>query len=545
MTRCSALASAVHAVAFGALLLATAAPAQAANSGFVSASGGQFVLNGRPFYFVGSNAYYLVPAATWGATNYTDETMTMAQSLGFTVFRAWGFFDDPGQATALQSGPGVYNEASFRAMDYVLYKADQAGVRLLISLVNYWGDFGGMPQYVRWCSPGSSTDAFYTNASCRQLYKNYVSHLVNRVNTYNGRLYRNDPTIFAWELANEPRSGDRTGQLVRGWIAEMAAYIKSIDSNHMVTTGEEGFDLTTAGYNSGAYNNQSWLFDGTNGISFTQNTADPNIDFAQIHLYPEYWNFSPSIGSTWIADHTQIARQLRKPLLLGEFGHAVNSAAVYDEWLRTFDTENGGGALVWQLMCGSCYAMRDQFGVQYPPNTSVSDVLQRAAVTANAKKGTPSDNVPPGSRTGITIGSVSVSPETVDPGQGKDGASTITVTSGTGSGNGPAFVVTSTGASPSAVAQGGTINIRTSVRSSQMTSAIVDLEIYDASGTKVGQNACRVSFTSSGKTKNCRWSYVVPSSLASGLYTVKVGVFSSDWSVLYVWLNRAGVLTVQ
>jgi len=112
MTRCSALASAVHAVAFGALLLATAAPAQAANSGFVSASGGQFVLNGRPFYFVGSNAYYLVPAATWGATNYTDETMTMAQSLGFTVFRAWGFFDDPGQATALQSGPGVYNEAS-------------------------------------------------------------------------------------------------------------------------------------------------------------------------------------------------------------------------------------------------------------------------------------------------------------------------------------------------------------------------------------------------------------------------------------------------
>ena len=185
MTRRCTLASVVRAVAFGALLLATAAPAQAANSGFVSASGGQFVLNGRPFYFVGSNAYYLVPAATWGATNYTDETMTMAQSLGFTVFRAWGFFDDPGQATALQSGPGVYNEASFRAMDYVLYKADQAGVRLIISLVNYWGDFGGMPQYVRWCSPGSSTDAFYSNASCRQLYKNYVSHLLNRVNTYN------------------------------------------------------------------------------------------------------------------------------------------------------------------------------------------------------------------------------------------------------------------------------------------------------------------------------------------------------------------------
>ncbi|PYN31692.1 MAG: hypothetical protein DME01_23855 [Candidatus Rokuibacteriota bacterium] len=192
----------------------------------------------------------------------------------------------------------------------------------------------------------------------------------------------------------------------------MAAYIKSIDSNHMVTTGEEGFDLTTAGYNSGAYNNQSWLFDGTNGVSFTQNTADPNIDFAQIHLYPEYWNFSSSIGSTWIADHTQIARQLRKPLVVGEFGYAVNSAAVYDQWLTTFDTANAGGALVWQLMCNGCYAMRDQFGVQYPPSTAVSDVLKRAATTANAKNGAPPANVPPASPTGITVGSVSASPWT-------------------------------------------------------------------------------------------------------------------------------------
>jgi len=408
MTLSNILGSVVHARALVALVLAAglaaAVPTQAANSGFVSVSGGQFVLQGRPFYFVGSNAYYLIPAATWGATNNTDETMTMAQTLGFTVFRTWGFFDDPSQATALQTGPGVYNEASFRAMDYVLYKADQAGVRLIISLVNNWGDFGGMPQYVRWCSPGSSTDAFYTNASCRQLYKNYVSHLVNRVNTYNGRIYKTDPTIFAWELANEPRSGDRTGQLVRGWIAEMAAYIKSIDSNHMVTTGEEGFDLTTVGYSSGAYNNQNWLFDGTNGISFTQNTADPNIDFAQIHLYPESWNFSSSIGSTWIADHTQIARQLRKPLLVGEFGYAVNSAAVYDQWLTTFDTVNAGGALVWQLMCGSCYAMHDQFGVQYPPSTDVSNVLQRAAGKANAKNGRPPDSVPPLAPSGITVG---------------------------------------------------------------------------------------------------------------------------------------------
>lgn len=29
--------------------------------------------------------------------------------------------------------------------------------------------------------------------------------LCGRVNTYNGRTYRDDPTIFAWDVLNEPR----------------------------------------------------------------------------------------------------------------------------------------------------------------------------------------------------------------------------------------------------------------------------------------------------------------------------------------------------
>ena len=709
--------------------LGPTAPAQAANSGFVSASGGgQFVLNGQPFYFASSNAYYLVPAATWGETTFTDETMTMAHDLGFTVFRIWGFFDDPAQPTALQPAAGVYNEASFRAMDYVLYKADQAGVRLLISLVNYWPDFGGMPQYVRWCAPGSSTDAFYSNTNCKQLYKNYVSHLLNRVNTYNGRQYRNDPTVFAWELANEPRSGDHTGQLVRGWVAEMAAYIKSVDANHMVTTGEEGFDTTSAGYTTSAYNGQTWLFNGSEGVSFSLNTADPHIDFGQIHMYPSYWSFSTAAGSTWIADHIKLARVLGKPLVLGEFGYTTNQATVYDAWLRTVDTENGAGALVWELMCSSCYRMRGQFDVQYPPSSAVSDVLKQAAARAAAKSG-PSTPPPPlspsftigtvgvnpgtagpgqsvaitvpvtsatamsgilidvevydtagtkvgqkafsgqtfsagqtltysyawpgststgtfkakvgvftndwstaylwndGAATiavsnGFTIGTVTVNPGTASPGQGvaisvpvtstktvpsfltdvsvydsagtkiangatggltisagqtitytwtwpgssslgtytvkaavlsddsstvyasNNAAGAITVASNNGSGGTGPFVVTSTSISPASVARGSTVKITTSVRSSQRTSAIVDIEIYDAAGTWVAQSWCTLSFKS-GQTRACSWSYVVPSSLAPGVYTVKAGVFSKDWSVLYLWVNQAGTFIVQ
>ena len=49
----------------------------------------------------------------------------------------------------------------------------------------------------------------------------------------NGRTYKSDPVIMAWDLMNEPRC---TGcaAAVQTWIATMAAFLKSIDPNHMV-----------------------------------------------------------------------------------------------------------------------------------------------------------------------------------------------------------------------------------------------------------------------------------------------------------------------
>jgi cellulase (glycosyl hydrolase family 5)/VCBS repeat protein len=386
-----------------ALLAGTRGPAEAANTGFVRTQGPQFALNGAPFFFAGTNAFYLMVSAAWGATNYTDDTLAMAAQLGFSVLRAWAFFDGP-DPLALQPAPGVFNEASFRALDYVLFKADQAGVRLLLPLVNgHPADFGGTSQYVAWCAPGQSMLAFYTHPACRQLYKNFVATLLTRVNTYTGRRYLDDPTVFAWELANEPELPDNldpSGQSIRAWVAEMAAFIKALDPNHLVGTGESGFDVSAAGYSpvGATYGNQAWLFNGIKGVAFAQNSADPNVDFASIHLYPEYWNLAPQAGAAWIADHARLARSLGKPLVLGEFGASQDAAATYASWLQTVDTEQVGGALVWQLMCPACFGMRDQFGVAYPPASPVSNRLAQAAATANAKSGGPAGpGAPPGS----------------------------------------------------------------------------------------------------------------------------------------------------
>lgn len=43
-----------------------------------------------------------------------------------------------------------------------------------------------------------------------------------------------------WNLINEPRCY-QCGATQAGWVREMAAYVKALDPNHLLTVGEEGF----------------------------------------------------------------------------------------------------------------------------------------------------------------------------------------------------------------------------------------------------------------------------------------------------------------
>ncbi|MFC7484550.1 hypothetical protein ACFQX7_37265 [Luedemannella flava] len=85
----------------------------------------------------------------------------------------------------------------------MLYKARLNGLKIVLPFTNNWSDFGGMDQYVRWAG-ASYHDDFYTNATIRGWYKDYISGLLNRVNSYTGIRYKDDPTVMTWELANEP-----------------------------------------------------------------------------------------------------------------------------------------------------------------------------------------------------------------------------------------------------------------------------------------------------------------------------------------------------
>jgi hypothetical protein len=89
-----------------------------------------------------------------------------------------------------------------------------------------------------------------------QAYKNYVAVILNRINTITGVRYSADPTIFAWELANEPRTskgydalmGVPHGSVVKAWVSEMAAYFRSLDPNHMARPFSLGCQIWLACY---------------------------------------------------------------------------------------------------------------------------------------------------------------------------------------------------------------------------------------------------------------------------------------------------------
>ena len=75
-------------------------------------------------------------------------------------------------------------------------------LQVILAFVDNWVE--GVDLYTGWAGVPNHVN-FFTSSAVKQLYKDNVKALTGRVNTINGRKYSEDPTIFAWDLINEPR----------------------------------------------------------------------------------------------------------------------------------------------------------------------------------------------------------------------------------------------------------------------------------------------------------------------------------------------------
>jgi hypothetical protein len=157
----------------------TSSSSSSSTGGFAMAMGARFQVDGHALYLNGFNAYYLTYTAM-DSPAIAAALLQSAAAAGFTLCRTWAFNDGSSSSSyhAMQISPGVYDEAAFRALDFVLLEARRLRLRLLLSLCNNYPNMGGKARYVEWArSSGaliSSDDHFFTDPTTKAFYKSYV-----------------------------------------------------------------------------------------------------------------------------------------------------------------------------------------------------------------------------------------------------------------------------------------------------------------------------------------------------------------------------------
>ena len=339
-------------------------------SGFIYANGTNFYCDGKYFYIAGCNSYNLHRYGDGSNTASVedicskfmdqaliDQCMKEMADAGVNVVRTWAFSSDSWhgfESYDKDNGKWIYNEAEFMELDYVMYSAKKHGIKVILTLENYWEGLGGIDAKLSALGLASNAHAartkYFTNETCKKWYKEYAQHLVNRVNYFTKVAYKDDPTVFAWDLMNEPRfqdgGEDVSSKTLRAWVDEMAAYIKSMDSNHMVCVGIEGHET-------------KYGFGGNEGNNFIYIQQSPYIDFCSAHPYPdENWaNLTPAQTKTltkkWIDDAHNV---IGKPFIVGEFNVKKSNSQQLAYWKAIFDTlyeEGAAGGLFWDYYTSS------------------------------------------------------------------------------------------------------------------------------------------------------------------------------------------------
>ena len=308
-------------------------------SNFVKVVNGRFVRGGKPYCYMGTNFWYgplLGMEGKEGNRQRLCKELDAMHQLGLDNLRILvGADGDTGVedkiAPVLQTKPGVYNDSILAGLDYLLSEMSKRKMVAVLYLTNSWEWSGGYGAYLDWAGKGpvviprrdgygaytKFASQFASNQRAHLMLYEHIRYILSRTNRYTGVRYVDDPTIMSWQLCNEPRafSKDALSEFEK-WLSEASALIRSLDSNHLISLGSEGFYGCELDYGS-----------------YERICADKNIDYCNIHIWPYNWQWArkdylkadlkTACDKTldYIKRHLAIAKRLNKPLVLEEFGY--------------------------------------------------------------------------------------------------------------------------------------------------------------------------------------------------------------------------------
>ncbi len=345
------------------------------SNNFITVKGTKFYDGNREYKYLGTSNYYLRNAGK-DTINYI---LSEAAKIGFKVIRvgsnaeaeSFDKVDKKNLNRFFRIGKDYFNEDAYKELDYVLAAAEKYGLRVILHFTDNWEYYGGIKVIAGWS--GVSKNDFWTDENAKKYYKQSIVKIANRKNTVNGKLYKNDPTIFAYDLCNEPRDeADQSSQTLAQWIDEMSTYVKSVDPNHLVTTGLEGFFLKDDG------THYSWA-------DYILCHKPKNIDFCTFHIYPTYSHNHFSLSTTewlikkWINDGHNI---ICKPVVMEEYGIGKNDkeypkAKWISEMTKIFFENGGNGANYW-FLTDENYAYGDGFEVRLSETIYINEFIRWA-----------------------------------------------------------------------------------------------------------------------------------------------------------------------
>ncbi|MBN2612268.1 MAG: cellulase family glycosylhydrolase [Bacteroidales bacterium] len=245
------------------------------------------------------------------------DAMLSVKQMGGQVIRIYTIpvkrSDQPDEVPAHVLAPGLFNEDAFRINDLMLSLANELKIRIIFPLLNNWKWMGGRPQYAAFRNKHEND--FWTDRELIEDFKKTIEFTLNRTNTLTGIKYKDDKAILCWETGNELGNPSE-------WAAEITAYIKKLDKNHLVMDG---------------------YFAGGKRPVRTESVNDPSIDILSSHHYET--NPDETIES--IAKNIEIIGG-KKPYVIGEFG--FQSTAALDKIMNWMISEPAiAGGLIWSL----------------------------------------------------------------------------------------------------------------------------------------------------------------------------------------------------
>lgn len=309
---------------------------------FVVRKKDRLFLNGEAFRFISFNVpnLHVVEDETWHRVSQweQEDALETISRMGGQVVRIYPMSIVGGLNNGTYThilGKGMYNEALFQDLDRLLVVAHRLEIRVIIPFIDHWEWWGGVSQFARLFN--ASFSDFYESPFIKAGFLDFVEYLLMRKNTLTGQLYRDDPTILAWETGNEldyvnddtPHTNTHLSAplmlpslaVMDKWTSEIAAFLKKRDPNHLVIDGR-------------LLNNRD--------VSRMQ-LLDPHIDLISDHFYP----------NTDFSFEARLTRMLsfskrHKPFLVGEFG-MVSSQTMDALAKRVIEEAAVAGALLWSL----------------------------------------------------------------------------------------------------------------------------------------------------------------------------------------------------